>query len=362
MGAPELAEIEAWSDEDYRRATGLVSLLARSTAERQGRSRGAPGVRAGGAARRLPGDAARAGARRGGARAGARPGASAPTPRRAGPRRPSSARSRRSRPTTSWRPARRDAGAALARGYPVRGARRAALRQRARYRRAGGGSPAARRCRARSTSCRPRRTPARSSRMRPASPGRPRCRRSRPSRSRYFEAIDVDAEDFHAGLNFAAVFRLPVIFVCVNDGKRAPLDDLRDDRRARRSPTASPACASTAATSWRSRRAVRAAAERARTRRRRDADRGGGGGGGRRIARSSAGGWLAARRCWTPRAEAAMRERGRGRDSGGGRGRGGGRAAADARHHRERPGPNRPAALEEQLDELERVRDKTVRP
>jgi 2-oxoisovalerate dehydrogenase E1 component alpha subunit len=38
-----------------------------------------------------------------------------------------------------------------------------------------------------------------------------------------FEAIDVDAEDFHAGLNFAAVFRLPVIFLCVNDGKRAPL-------------------------------------------------------------------------------------------------------------------------------------------
>jgi TPP-dependent pyruvate/acetoin dehydrogenase alpha subunit len=38
-----------------------------------------------------------------------------------------------------------------------------------------------------------------------------------------FDAIDVDAEDFHAGLNFAGVFRLPVIFVCVNDGKRAPL-------------------------------------------------------------------------------------------------------------------------------------------
>ena len=31
------------------------------------------------------------------------------------------------------------------------------------------------------------------------------------------EAIEVDAEDFHAGVNFAAVFRLPVIFVCVND-------------------------------------------------------------------------------------------------------------------------------------------------
>jgi len=35
------------------------------------------------------------------------------------------------------------------------------------------------------------------------------------------EAIEVDAEDFHTGVNFAAVFRLPVIFVCINDGKSA---------------------------------------------------------------------------------------------------------------------------------------------
>jgi pyruvate dehydrogenase E1 component alpha subunit len=37
------------------------------------------------------------------------------------------------------------------------------------------------------------------------------------------EAIEVDAEDFHTGVNFAAVFRLPVIFVCINDGTSAAL-------------------------------------------------------------------------------------------------------------------------------------------
>ncbi len=33
----------------------------------------------------------------------------------------------------------------------------------------------------------------------------------------YLDALEIDAEDFHTGLNFAAVFRLPVVFVCVND-------------------------------------------------------------------------------------------------------------------------------------------------
>jgi pyruvate dehydrogenase E1 component alpha subunit len=33
----------------------------------------------------------------------------------------------------------------------------------------------------------------------------------------YLDAPEIDAEDFHTGLNFAAVFRLPVVFVCVND-------------------------------------------------------------------------------------------------------------------------------------------------
>jgi pyruvate dehydrogenase E1 component alpha subunit len=37
------------------------------------------------------------------------------------------------------------------------------------------------------------------------------------------EAIEIDAEDFHTGVNFAAVFRLPVIFLCLNDGNSKSL-------------------------------------------------------------------------------------------------------------------------------------------
>jgi len=33
----------------------------------------------------------------------------------------------------------------------------------------------------------------------------------------FLDAAEASAEDFHAGLNFAGVYRLPVIFVCVND-------------------------------------------------------------------------------------------------------------------------------------------------
>jgi len=33
----------------------------------------------------------------------------------------------------------------------------------------------------------------------------------------YFDREGTSAEDFHAGLNFAAVFRVPVVFVCIND-------------------------------------------------------------------------------------------------------------------------------------------------
>jgi 2-oxoisovalerate dehydrogenase E1 component alpha subunit len=33
----------------------------------------------------------------------------------------------------------------------------------------------------------------------------------------YLDAGETSAEDFHAGLNFAGVYRVPVIFVCTND-------------------------------------------------------------------------------------------------------------------------------------------------
>ena len=33
----------------------------------------------------------------------------------------------------------------------------------------------------------------------------------------FLDAAETSAEDFHAGLNFAGVYRVPVIFVCIND-------------------------------------------------------------------------------------------------------------------------------------------------
>ncbi len=39
----------------------------------------------------------------------------------------------------------------------------------------------------------------------------------------YLDPQEIDAEDFHTGLNFAGVFHLPVVFVCLNDRPDSPL-------------------------------------------------------------------------------------------------------------------------------------------
>ena len=39
----------------------------------------------------------------------------------------------------------------------------------------------------------------------------------------YLDPQEVDAEDFHTGLNFAGVFHLPVVFVCLNDRPDSPM-------------------------------------------------------------------------------------------------------------------------------------------
>ena len=39
----------------------------------------------------------------------------------------------------------------------------------------------------------------------------------------YLDPQEIDAEDFHTGLNFAGVFQLPVVFVCVNDRPDGPM-------------------------------------------------------------------------------------------------------------------------------------------
>ncbi|HVV16815.1 MAG TPA: thiamine pyrophosphate-dependent enzyme [Polyangia bacterium] len=39
----------------------------------------------------------------------------------------------------------------------------------------------------------------------------------------YLDPQEVDAEDFHTGLNFAGAFHLPVVFVCLNDRPGSPM-------------------------------------------------------------------------------------------------------------------------------------------
>jgi pyruvate dehydrogenase E1 component alpha subunit len=172
------------------------------------------------------------------------------------------------------------------------------------------------------------------------------------------DAAATGAEDFHAGLNFAGVFRVPVVFVCLNDAKReAPLtrsetlavkalaygiDGVRVDGRDLLAVTG----------------AVRAAAERAR--------RGEGAtlieavlDEGEPFERLRA--WLAVEKILDAGAEAALRTEVEAEI----------RAALAA----EEPLGSPPGhtvvenvlartspALTEQLDELDRVRDKTIRP
>jgi TPP-dependent pyruvate/acetoin dehydrogenase alpha subunit len=218
MGAPEVAEIEAWSDEDYRRATGLVSLLAANgKVDRAALPAFEPPVlrealRAMLRARALDaaaGELVKAG----------RIGSYAET---AGTEAAVVGAVAALTPDDVVAPGRRDAAAALARGYPV-AALVAQLLGNAH-------------------------DPAHGRRI-PGCPALPRALNILPAVAHagaqlphaagvawaakmqkkptvalaLHDAIDVDAEDFHAGLNFAAVFRLPVIFLCVNDGKRAPL-------------------------------------------------------------------------------------------------------------------------------------------
>jgi TPP-dependent pyruvate/acetoin dehydrogenase alpha subunit len=171
------------------------------------------------------------------------------------------------------------------------------------------------------------------------------------------DAVDVDAEDFHAGVNFAGVFRLPVIFVCVNDGKRASL--ATSETIAVRALEYGIAGVRVDGDDFLAvAAAVRAASERAR--------QGAGGtlieavvGAGDSIARLSA--WLVTEKILDAAAEAALRQEVDAEV----------RAAVASEKSIGLPPARtivenvlaRPsAALEGQLAELERIRDKTVRP
>ena len=352
MGAPEVAEIEAWTDDDYQRATGLVSVLD-----------------AGGKVDRAAIPAFEPTALRDAFRAMLRARALDATARelvKAG-RIGSYAEMAGTEAAVVGAvaalsledvvaPGRRDAGAALARGYPVAGLVAQLL---------GNAHDLAR------------------GRRIPGCPALPRALNVLPAASHggtqlphaagvawaakmqgkptvalaLMDAIDVDAEDFHAGVNFAAVFRVPAIFVCVNDGKRALL--ATSETIAVRALEYGIAGVRVDGGDFLAvAAAVRAAAERAR--------KGGGAtlieavlGEGDAIARFS--GWLAAEKVLDAAAEASMRKEVDAEL----------RAAVAVEESAGLP-PTRAmienvlartsAALEEQLDELERIRDKTVRP
>ncbi|HTB60200.1 MAG TPA: thiamine pyrophosphate-dependent enzyme [Polyangia bacterium] len=222
MGAPEVAEIEAWTDEDYRRATGLFTVLsAKGQIDRQADRTSLPAfeppvlreayltmlrARALDAAARELVSAERIGsyAETRGTEA-AVVGAMAVLS-----------------PEDVVAPGRRAAGAAIARGYPVAGLVAQLF---------GNAHDLSR------------------GRRLPGCPAVPRALNILPASDHagtqlphaagvawaakmqkkstvalaILEALEIDAEDFHTGVNFAGVFRLPVIFLCINDGKSKSL-------------------------------------------------------------------------------------------------------------------------------------------
>jgi len=225
MGAPEVTEIEAFSDEAFRRATGLLTLLG---------TEGKNGNQNGKVDRRLlpvfePAvlrDAFRAMLRARALDAAARElvkaeriGSYAAT---AGTEAAVVGAVSALSPDDVVAPGRRDAAAALARAYPVAGLVAQLY---------GNAHDLAR------------------GRRIPGCPALPRALNILPASSHagtqlphaagvawaakmqkkptvalgLLDAVEVDAEDFHTGLNFAGVFKLPVVFVCVNDGRTASL-------------------------------------------------------------------------------------------------------------------------------------------
>ena len=221
-GGRRVPVVEAWSDDDHRRATGLGTILS---PDGQANRAGVPAL-APEALRecyrtmlriRALDDRARG-------RAVSEEAGSTGAGRRAAARRRSSGRSPRWRPTTS--------------SFPV-GARRA--------RRCGAAIPSRRWPRARPS---PRALDvlpgsAHGATQLPHAAGiawAMKMQATQQAKSAanaggagklalaYLDREATSAEDFHAGLNFAGVFRLPVVFVCINDAPRrtAPVETVSE--------------------------------------------------------------------------------------------------------------------------------------
>jgi pyruvate dehydrogenase E1 component alpha subunit len=222
MGAPEVGEIEAWTDEDYRRATGLFTVLSAKgqldgQVDRTSLPAFEPAVLREAYRTMLRARALDAAARelvrveRIGSYVETRGTEAAVVGAMAA-----------LSPEDVVAPGRRAAGAAVARGYPV-----AALvaqlfgnaHDLSRGRRLPG-CPAV----PRALNILPASDHAGTQLPHAAGVAWAAKMQKKPTVAlAYFEALEVDAEDFHTGVNFAGVFRLPVIFVCINDGKSKSL-------------------------------------------------------------------------------------------------------------------------------------------
>jgi pyruvate dehydrogenase E1 component alpha subunit len=218
MGAPELAEIEAWTDEDYRRATGLFTLLSvKGPVDRQAIPAFEPAAlreayqamlraRALDAAARELVRTERIGsyAETGGTEAAVFGGMTALSP------------------DDVVAPGRRAGAAAIARGYPVAGLVAQLLgnaHDLSRGRRLPGCPTVPR-----ALNILPASDHAGTQLPQAAGVAWAAKMQKKPTVAlATFEAMEIDAEDFHTGVNFAAVFRLPVIFLCLNDGKSKSL-------------------------------------------------------------------------------------------------------------------------------------------
>jgi pyruvate dehydrogenase E1 component alpha subunit len=221
MGAPEVGEIEAWTDEEYRRATGLFRLLSQGKIDGQVDRTPLPAfepaalreayrtmlrARALDAAARELVRAERIGsyAATGGNEAAIVGAVAALSP------------------DDVVAPGRRAAGAAIARGYPLAGLVAQLFgnaHDLSRGRRLPG-CPAV----PRALNILPASEHAGTQLPQAAGVAWAAKMQKKPTVAlATLDAIEVDAEDFHTGVNFAGVFRLPVIFVCINDGKSKSL-------------------------------------------------------------------------------------------------------------------------------------------
>jgi pyruvate dehydrogenase E1 component alpha subunit len=218
MGAPEVAEIEAWTDEEYRRATGLFTVLpAKGPVDRKAIPAFEPAAlreayqgmlraRALDAAARELVRTERIGsyAETGGTEAAVFGAMAALSP------------------DDVVAPGRRAGAAAIARGYPVAGLVAQLFgnaHDLSRGRRLPGCPTVPR-----ALNILPASDHAGTQLPQAAGVAWAAKMQKKPTVAlAYLEALEIDAEDFHTGVNFAGVFRLPVIFLCINDGKSKSL-------------------------------------------------------------------------------------------------------------------------------------------